>query len=88
MKDKLTDKYVPTSYLDCLLDEWRRFTQCTNSAKDYVAQFDEFLIRCSTFGTKNSTQIFSRFRADLIEKLRTELLAQGFIELEKAYALI
>jgi len=36
-----------------------------HSAKDYVTQFDEFLVRCSTNGTKSSTQIFSRFRATL-----------------------
>jgi len=57
------------------------------SAKDYVAQFDEFLIYCSTFSTESNTQILFRFRAGLREDLQTELLAR-VIKLEKAYALV
>jgi len=52
MKDKLRDKYAPTSYYDRLLDDWQRFTQGTKSAKYYVAQFDEFLILCNALGTE------------------------------------
>jgi len=37
MKDKLRDKYVPTSYFARALDGWHQFTQGTKSAKDYVA---------------------------------------------------
>jgi len=62
MKDKLRDKYVLASCFDRLLDDLHRFTQGTKSAKDYVAQFDEFLFRCNTISTKNSTQILSQFR--------------------------
>ena len=88
MKNKLRDKYVPTSYFDRLLDDWHWFTQDTKSAKDYLAQFDEFLIRCSTFGTKSITQVISQFRAGLREDIQTELLARGVTKLDKAYAII
>ena len=64
MKDKLKDKYVPASYYDHLLDNWHWFIQDTKSAKDCVAQFDEFLIRCNMLGTESDTQVF-RFRAQL-----------------------
>ena len=53
MKDKNRDKYVSASHFDHLLNDWQRFTQGFKSAKDYVTQFDEFLIRCSTLVPKS-----------------------------------
>jgi len=53
MKDKNRDKYVSASHFDHLLNDWQRFTQGIKSAKDYVTQFDEFLIRCSTLVPKS-----------------------------------
>ena len=47
MKDELRDKYVPPSYYAYLLDRWHQFSQGNKSAKQYVAKFDMFLIRCS-----------------------------------------
>jgi len=88
MKDKLRDRYVLASSFDSLLDDWHQFTQGTKSTKDYMTQFDEFLIRYNTFSTESSTQILSRFRAGLKEDLQTELLVRGIAELEKAYALV
>ena len=83
MKDKLRDKYMPSSYYDRLLDDWQRFTQGTKSVKDYV-QFDGFIIPYNALGTESNSQVLSRFRAGLREDLRTELLARGVTELEKA----
>ena len=86
MKDKLRDKYVPASYFDHFLDDWHCLTQDIKSVKDYVAQFNEFLIRCSIIDTESSTQILSRFRDGLRENLRTELLLKELPNLRNAYA--
>jgi len=70
------------------MDNWHQHTQGNKSAKEYVEKFDEFLIRCSTLHKECEAQIFSRFRADLRDDLRTELLARGVNELEATYALV
>ena len=70
------------------MDKWHQYTQCNKSIKEYVAKFDEFLIRCSTTNKKRQTQILSRFRVGLRENLRADLLARGVTQLEKAYALV
>jgi len=49
MKDELKGKYVPSSFSNRLMDKWHQYTQGNKSAKEYVAKFNEFLIRCSTF---------------------------------------
>ena len=58
------------------------------TTKEYVAKFDEVLIRCNVLVTESETQILFKFRDGLRKDLRTELLARGVIELEKAYALV
>jgi len=88
MKDGLKGKYVPPSFSDCLMDKWHQYNQGNKSAKKYVAKFDEFLIRCSTFSKEGQAQILSRFRVGLREDLRTELLVKGVTELEKAYTIV
>ena len=42
----------------------------------------------SSLGTESNAQVLSQFRAKLREDFRTELLACGVIELEKAYTLV
>lgn len=49
--------------------------------------FDKFLIHCSALGSKSDVQVLSRFRADLWNDLRNELLARGITELNKDYTL-
>jgi len=50
---------MPSSLVNRLLDNWQRFTLGTKSTKDYVAQFDEFLIRCNALGTESEVQVLS-----------------------------
>ena len=88
MKDELKGKYVPPSFYPRLLDRWHRFTQGNKSAKDYVSEFDEFLIHCTVLGEEREEQVLSRFRAGLREDLRNKLLARDITELGKAYALV
>jgi len=49
IKYKLKGMYVLPSFSDCLMDKWCEYTQGNKSEKEYVATFDEVLIRCSTF---------------------------------------
>jgi len=88
MKEELEIKYVPPSFNARLIDIWHQYTQGNKFVKEYVEKFDEFLIRYSTLHKEGETQILSRFRANLRDDLRTEMLARGVNELEAAYALI
>ena len=88
MKDELKDKHMLPSYYARLLDRWHQFNQDNKSAKEYVAKFDEFLIKCSALNPEGKAQILSKFRARVRKDMRTELLAHRVIELEKAYALV
>jgi len=65
MKDELRGKYVPPSFSACLMDKWHQYTQSNKSAKEHVAKFDEFLIRCNTLNIEGQAQIFSRLEPDL-----------------------
>jgi len=53
MKDELKGKYVPPFYYACLLNKRHQFSHDNKSTKEYVAKFDEFLIRCSVIGTES-----------------------------------
>ena len=88
MKEELETKYVPPSFSASLMDNWHQHTQGNKSAKEYVEKFDEFLIRCSTLHKEGEAQILFRFRADLRDDLRTELLVREVNELEAAYVFV
>ncbi|XP_072993886.1 LOW QUALITY PROTEIN: uncharacterized protein [Typha latifolia] len=88
MKNELKHKYLPPSYYPKLLDRWNRLTQGSKSAKDYVAFFDELIVRCSVIESETPMQILSRFRTGLREELRSELFARNVDTLEKAYSLV
>ena len=55
MKEKLREKYLPTSYKQHLLDQWQRMTQGNRPVSEYIAKFDEFLIRCSVTENRDVT---------------------------------
>ena len=65
MKLRLREKYLPMSYHQRLLDQWQRLTQGTKSVAEYVAKFDEFVMRCNVDESESVT--LSRFRAGLRE---------------------
>jgi len=58
MKDELKGKYVPPLFSDRLMDKWHQYNQNNKSAKEYIAKFDEFLIRCSTFNKEDKHKSF------------------------------
>ena len=43
IKEKLREKYLPTSYQQRLLDQWQRLTQGNRSVTEYITRFDEYL---------------------------------------------
>ena len=47
MKAKISDKSLPRSYKQSLLDQWHRLRQGNKSVSEYVAKFDEFVMRCN-----------------------------------------
>ena len=88
MKEDLETKYVPPSFSDRLMDKWNQYIQGNKSAKEYVAKFNEFLIRCSTINKEGQTQVLSKFRARLREDLWAELFTRWVTQLEEAYVLV
>jgi len=57
--------------------------QDIKSAKNYIAQFDEFLICYNALGTESNVQVLSRFRVGHRKDLRTSLLARGVTKFER-----
>ncbi|PKA54954.1 hypothetical protein AXF42_Ash000790 [Apostasia shenzhenica] len=79
----MREKYVPITYHDQLLDQWQRLTQGTRSMIEYIAKFDEFMMRCGE--TESPTTTLSRFRAGLREDIQRELYLHRVATLEEAY---
>ncbi|KAL0924100.1 hypothetical protein M5K25_004906 [Dendrobium thyrsiflorum] len=73
MKRELKQKYLPSSYFPRLLDKWNRLTKGSKPVKDYIAAFDDYLIRCKGEISTTPAQIISMFRTGLREDLRNEL---------------
>lgn len=88
MKHQFKEKYLPPSYYPRLLDQWNLLGQGNMPANEYVAKFDEFMVRCSTVESKTPKQILSRFRTALRIDLKIELFARDVETLERAYVLV
>ena len=85
MKAKLSQKYLPITFQDQLLDKWSRLTQGTRSATEYIEKFDEFLTWCSKFVDESPTVTLFRFRSGLRDDRRREIFTRGVSDLERAY---
>ena len=83
MKLRLREKYLPMSYHQRLLDQWKRLTQGNKSVAEYIAKFDEFVMRCNVDESELVT--LSRFRARLREEIQKELFMREVHDLEIAY---
>ncbi|PKU68593.1 hypothetical protein MA16_Dca021317 [Dendrobium catenatum] len=88
MKRELNQKYLPPSYFPQLLDRWNRLTQGNKPVKEYIASFDDFLIRCKGETSTTPVKILSIFRTGLREDLHNELFARNVTTLENAYSLV
>ena len=83
MKGRMRGKFVPVCYRPMIIDEWQRLRQGDGSVADYIAQFDELMIRCNIDEEPEAT--LARFRAGLRPEYQRELILQEITTLEKAY---
>ena len=83
MKLRLREKYLPMSYHQRLLDQWQRLTKGNKSVAEYIAKFDEFVMRCNVDESESVT--LCRFRVGLREEIQKELFMKEVHDLELAY---
>ncbi|XP_057494072.1 uncharacterized protein LOC130779439 [Actinidia eriantha] len=86
MKEILREKYLPQSYQGDMLDKWNNLRQGSKPATEYVAQFEEYLMRCDIREDERMT--LSRFRQGLNDDLRKELVLREVDILDQAYTFV
>ncbi|GFY95386.1 hypothetical protein Acr_10g0007710 [Actinidia rufa] len=86
MKEILREKYLPQSYQSDMLDKWNNLRQGSKPATEYVAQFEEYLMRCDIREDERMT--LSRFRQGLNDDLRKELVLREVDTLDQAYTFV
>ncbi|XP_022880942.1 uncharacterized protein LOC111398247 [Olea europaea var. sylvestris] len=86
MKRRPQEKYLPQSYRDNLLDQWNVLTQGSRPVTEYVAQFDEFRMKCQVI--EDEVMTLSRFRQGLRDELRREVVLRGVATLDHAYSFV
>ncbi|GFY95331.1 hypothetical protein Acr_10g0007160 [Actinidia rufa] len=86
MKEILREKYLPQSYQGDMLDKWNNLRQGSKPATEYVAQFEEYLMRCDIREDERMT--LSRFRQGLNDDLRKELVLREVDTLDQAYTFV
>ena len=83
MKGRLRGKFVPACYRPMIIDEWQHLRQGDGTVGDYIARFDDLMIRCNIDEEPMAT--LARFRAGLRPEYQRELILQEVSTLEKAY---
>ncbi|GFZ18557.1 hypothetical protein Acr_27g0002960 [Actinidia rufa] len=69
-----------------MLDKWNNLRQGSKPATEYVAQFEEYLMRCDIREDERMT--LSRFRQGLNDDLRKELVLREVDTLDQAYTFV
>ncbi|KAK8929046.1 hypothetical protein KSP39_PZI017906 [Platanthera zijinensis] len=85
MKERLKDKYLPASYRDQLLDQLQSLRQGTLSVAEYMARFDELVVRSDISEEPIATA--SRFKAGLRSDLRRELIPHRLETVDQIFQL-
>ena len=83
MKERLRQKYIPSTYRQRLVDRWQSLTQGDRSVSEYIAEFDDHFQRCGV--NEESIMTVSRFRRGLRRYLQHELLRRNVKTLEESY---
>ena len=83
MKSRLREKFVPACYRPIILDEWQHLLQEEGMVADYIARFDDLMIRCNVDEELMAT--LARFRAGLRPEFQRELVLHEVSTLERAY---
>ncbi|KAI5347625.1 hypothetical protein L3X38_000512 [Prunus dulcis] len=71
MKERLKQKYLPLSYQQSLLDEWQTLRQDNMRVAEYIAKFEEFMLRCDIREDRRMT--ISQFRSERVSQMVQEL---------------
>ena len=83
MKGQLRGKYVPACYLPMIIDEWQHLQQGDGTVVEYIARFDDLMIRCNI--DEEPVATLARFRAGLRAEYQRELVLHEVTTLEKAH---
>ena len=83
MKSRLRDKFVHACYRPMIIDEWQHLPQGDGTMAEYIARFDNLMIRCNL--NEEPVATLARFRARLRPEYQRELVLQEVSTLEKEY---
>jgi hypothetical protein len=83
MKQKLKEKYLPTYYRSKLVEQLFNLRQSTSSVSDYLARFEELMLRCSIYEEPFIT--VSRFVNGLRVDIKREVTLYNPSYFEEAY---
>ena len=83
MKGRLQGKFVPDCYRPMIIDEWQHLQQGDSTVAEYIAKFDDLMIRCNV--EEEPVAMLARFRAGLRPEFQRELILREVTTLEKAY---
>ena len=83
MKSRLREKFVPACYRPMIIDEWQHLQQGDGTVVEYIARFDDLMIRCNV--DEEPVATLARFRAGLRPEYQRELVLHEVSTLEKAY---
>ena len=83
MKSRMRRKFIPVCYRQMIIDEWQRLREGDGTVADYIARFDELMIRCNI--DEEPVATLAHFRAGLRPNYQRELILQEISTLEKAY---
>lgn len=83
MKQKLKEKYLPTYYRSQLVEQLLNLRQSTSSVSDYLARFEELMLRCEIDEEPFIT--VSRFVNGLRVDIKREVTLYNPESLEEAY---
>ena len=83
MKGRLRGKFVLDCYRPMIIDEWQHLQQGDSTVAEYIAKFDDLMIRCNV--EEESVAMLARFRAGLWPEYQRELILREVTTLEKAY---
>ena len=83
MKSRMRGKFVPACYRPMIIDEWQHLRHGDGSIAEYIARFDDLMIRCNL--DEEPVATLARFRAGLRPEYQRELILQEVTTLEKAY---
>ena len=72
MKSRLRDKFIPACYRPMIIDEWKHLRQGDGTVAEYIACFNDLMIRCNL--DEEPVATLARFSAGLRLEYQRELV--------------